>query len=105
MKTIKLRRNDTGETSVLRNVSRIQTRTSDGMPCTWIEEDEANKTASIDIPENGVYKARDFSLYGFSSAHVAVDFTKERTTASGITYRIYLDTYNKPHISVSRAIT
>lgn len=105
MKTIKLRRNDTGETSVLRNVSRIRTHTSDGMPCTWIEEDEADKTASIDIEKNGTYKAHDLNLYGFSSAHVNIDFTKERTTQSGVTYRIYLDSYNRPHISVLRKIT
>lgn len=105
MKSIKLRRNDTGEIIVLHNVSRIQTRTADGMPCTWIEEDETSKTASIDIAENGQYKAQDLNLYGFSSAHIAVEFTGYRTTAGGITYRIYLDSNNKPHISVSRKIT
>lgn len=104
MKSIIVRRNDTGETVTLTGISCLQTDSPDGLPVNWIEDDESSRLADVDIDSNGTYTAAALGVYGIRKAHVAVDFTKP-VTVGGITYQIYIDTTGKPHIKVSRAIS
>lgn len=102
-KNIILRRNDTGETRTLSNVSRLQTNAPGGLPVNWLEEDETSKVADVNITKNGKYTAYALGVYGIKFAHVAVDFSQP-VTLGGITYQIHIDNTGKPHISVSRAL-
>lgn len=102
-KNIIIRRNDTGETKTIPNVSRLRINSPGGIAEDWIEEDVANRTADVNITENGKYPAYALGVYGIRSAHVAVDFSQP-VTLGGITYQIHIDNTGKPHISVSRAL-
>ena len=102
-KDVVLRRNDTGEKTVLRDVSRLSVPTVDFLPCAFVPDDETSSLAEVTITENGRYMAYSFGAYGIGIAHVNVDLYAPRTVGD-ITYRIYKDSRGKPHISVSRNI-
>lgn len=103
-KNIVLRRNDTGETQTIANVSRLRTTSPGGLAVDWIEEDVAEKTATAEIVKNGRYTAAEFGVYGIVAVHVAVsDFTLP-LTINGMTISAYIDSTGKPHISVSRSL-
>lgn len=103
MKSIIVRRNDTGETATIQGVTCLETNSPDGFPVKWIEDDESSRLADVNIDSNGTYTAAELGVYGIRKAHVAVRFT-DPVTVGGITYQIYVDTTGRPHIKVSRDI-
>lgn len=102
-KNIILRRNDTGATQTIANVSRLRTALPGGLSVDWMEEDAAEKTATAEIVKNGKYTAEKLGVYGIVAARVAVDFTLP-STINGMTISAYIDSTGKPHISVSRSL-